>query len=133
MGAVDEPTRLGASSFRYPCKMAEKGSFNGLRGGFLTSVCEYCEILSWFAPDFQDRPTIENVKLLLASDALTTAVLSNGPLSSDSAVIFSRVKISIVIHRNIRSFLRLMVNVEVPVSYELSTSAAGPLRKCNNE
>ena len=107
MGAVDEPTRLGASSFQYPCKMAEKGGFNGLRGGFLTSVCEYCEILSCFAPDFQDRPTIENVKLLLASDALTTAVLSNGPLSSDSAVIFSRVKISIVIHRNIRSFLPL--------------------------
>jgi len=62
---------------------------------------------------------------LLASDALTTAVLSNGPLSSDSAVIFSRVKISIVIHRNIRFFLRLMVNVEVLVSYELSTSSGG--------
>jgi len=69
--------------------------------------------------------TIGNVKLLLASDALTTAVLSNGPLSSDSAVIFSRVKISIVIHRNIRFFLRLMVKVEVPASYELSTSSGG--------
>jgi len=30
-----------------------------------------------------------------------------------------------VIHRNIRFFLRLMVNVEVLVSYELSTSSGG--------
>ena len=114
--------------------MAEKGSFNGLRGGFLTSVCEYCEILSCFAPDFQDRPTIGNVKLLLASDALTTAVLSNGPLSSDSAVIFSRVKISIVIHRSIRFFLRLMVMLKCRCRMNFQQAqAAGPLRKRNNE
>src|SRR5262245_22080857 len=28
----------------------------GINGDLLTSVCEHCEILSWFTPDFQDRP-----------------------------------------------------------------------------
>jgi len=37
----------------------------------------------------------------------------------------SREKIAIVIHRNIRLFLPLMVNVEVPVSYQLSTRSSG--------
>jgi ATP-dependent Clp protease ATP-binding subunit ClpA len=37
----------------------------------------------------------------------------------------SREKISIVMHRNIRCFLPLMVNVEVPVSYQLSTRSGG--------
>jgi len=44
----------------------------------------------------------------------------------------SRVKISIVIHRNIRFFLPLMVKVELPA--QLSTSSGGtPGRKRNNE
>jgi len=39
----------------------------------------------------------------------------------------SHEKIAIVIHRNVRLFLPLMVNVEVPVSYQLSRSGgAGP-------
>jgi hypothetical protein len=39
----------------------------------------------------------------------------------------SREKISIVIHRNIRFLLALMVEVEVPVLYQLSTpQTAGP-------
>src|SRR6266436_2349300 len=37
----------------------------------------------------------------------------------------SREKISIVIHRNIRCFSPLMVNVEEPVSYQLSTRSGG--------
>jgi hypothetical protein len=37
----------------------------------------------------------------------------------------SREKISIVIHRNIRFLLTLMVDVEVPVSYQLSTPSDG--------
>jgi hypothetical protein len=28
----------------------------GLNEDFLTSVCEHCAILGWFAPDVQDRP-----------------------------------------------------------------------------
>src|SRR6266481_149022 len=39
----------------------------------------------------------------------------------------SREKISIVIHRNIRCSLPLMVNVEVPVSYQLSTRSGSRL------
>ena len=39
----------------------------------------------------------------------------------------SREKISIVIHRNIRFLLALMVNVEVPVSYQLSTPSGSGL------
>jgi hypothetical protein len=70
----------------------------------------------------------------LASDALTTTVPFKGQLSSGSAVRFPVKKISIVIHRNIRFFSPLMVNVEVPVSYQLSTSSGGArLRKRNNE
>jgi hypothetical protein len=37
----------------------------------------------------------------------------------------SREKISFVIHRNIRFLLTLMVDVEVPVSYQLSTPSDG--------
>jgi hypothetical protein len=71
---------------------------------------------------------------LLASDVLTISVPFNGQLSAGSAVRFLSAKISIVIHRNIRFFLPLMVNVEVPVSYQLSTSSGGArLRKRNNE
>jgi hypothetical protein len=40
---------------------------------------------------------------------------------------WSREKIAIVIHRNVRLFLPLMVNVEAPASYQLlSRSGGGP-------
>jgi hypothetical protein len=47
----------------------------------------------------------------------------------------SREKISIVIHRNIRCFSPLMVNVEVPVSYQLFNKVRrrARLRKRNDE
>ena len=76
-----------------------------------------------------DLTTLESLKLvvIIASDVLTTALPFNGQLSSGSAVRFLSGKISIVIHRNIRFVLPLMVNVEVSVSYQLSRSGgAGP-------
>src|SRR5208283_3210731 len=76
------------------------------------------------------RPTPEPAHpkdSLLAIDALTTAVPFGEWLSSGSAVRFLSHKISIVIHRNIRFLLVLMLNVEVPVPYQLSTtSGSGP-------
>jgi len=59
---------------------------------------------------------------LLAIDALTTAVPFNGQLTFGSSVRFLSEKISIVIHGNIRFLLVLMLNVEVPVPYQLSTA-----------
>ena len=96
----------------------------GLNEDSLTSVCEHCEILGWFAPDVHidlnsdllSLTTLGSVKLVVASDALTTAVPFGGQLSSGSAVWFPVKRSSIVIHRNIRFVLPLMVNVEVPVS-----------------
>ena len=74
--------------------------------------------------DLLSLTTLGSLKLvvIIASDVLTTALPFNGQLNSGSAVRFLSEKISIVIHRNIRFFLPLMVNVEVPVSYQLSRS-----------
>jgi hypothetical protein len=62
----------------------------------------------------------------LASDALTTAV-PFGALSSGSAVRFLSEEYSIVIHRNIRFLLSLMVNVKCRCRIKFRfTSGRGP-------
>jgi hypothetical protein len=58
------------------------------------------------------------IQQVQVSDALTTTVTFGG-LSSVSPVRFLSEKISIVIHRNIRFVLPLMVKVEMPVSYQV--------------
>jgi hypothetical protein len=67
------------------------------------------------------------IQQVQVSDALTTTVTFGG-LSSGSAVRFLSEKISIVIHRNIRFVLPLMVKVEVPgvVSSFILRQAANP-------
>jgi len=70
---------------------------------------------------------------LLASDALTTAVPFGGQLGSGSAVRFLSEANSIDIHRNIRFLLVLMLNVEMLMSYQLSTRSAGPAAARNDE
>jgi hypothetical protein len=67
------------------------------------------------------------IQQVQVSDALTTTVTFGG-LSSVSPVRFLSEKISIVIHRNIRFVLPLMVKVEVPgvVSIFILRQAANP-------
>ena len=55
--AVQGPPRIGkTASSREPLSTDFLLAERGLNEDFLTSVCEHCEILGWFAPDVQDRP-----------------------------------------------------------------------------
>jgi hypothetical protein len=55
--AVQGPPRVGkTASSREPLSTDFLLTERGLNEDFLTSVCEHCEILGWFAPDVQDRP-----------------------------------------------------------------------------
>jgi hypothetical protein len=65
---------------------------------------------------------------------LTTVVPLGGQLSSGSCCEIFREKISIVIHRNIRCFLPLMVNLECRCRINFPQGqAAGPASETNDE
>jgi hypothetical protein len=77
--------------------------------------------------DLLSLATLGSVKLAVSSRCINNCGAFRWPVKFGLCGVIFREKISIVIHRNIRFLLALIVNVEVPVSYQLSTrSGSGP-------